>query len=479
MSLDNLPEEIILEIALHTSTLREDFRPNIPLVSNLILTSSRYARILIPLLYDVNFSRNEQSSRSRNRSALCLPIESVWSSAKYWKSSYILRYWNDIPNEWFDTTRFYCGKEYADDRTSFQSFLHELIHQGDFTFTQTLLEKGVNPAPDLGGSKYTPFLLAAYYGRVETCRALIETGAEIFAQVGNEEMRDGDHALMLAVEAGVPELVTLISNAFVTAGRNVDLLGEVQKSTPLYQAVQIHIGESARIVKILLDYGADMLVEPELEQRHSGVLLNSLQMGLQNGSEEVASLLVEYLEKNQLREGLSCIDLDRKIPLQIAISRKHWLVARKLIVLGSDLHHEAHRGMNTLHLAIKDVATPIIDALLEYGPLIWCDENSKWPRGLLLHHVAKKNVEGIQLLIQLRDLGKIQLDFQKALESQPMLMNSLLSWENTVEGKGKYNKIRELFESMYVTMTTSLSGSDTMLTNEQWCMLQNQYKSKE
>lgn len=444
-SLDNLPEELILEIASQTIGLHSSTRPT-PHFNSLILTSTRYARILIPFLYDIHFCKNGHHHGSLT--PCCDVSYSVWCSAQHWKSIYILDYWMNTPNEWFDNTPFFFGKNFEDDDTpAYQFFLHELIHQGDLEITRLLLEKGVNPEPK-AGPQLTPLLLAVFYGRVETCRALLRAGANLFVRVKGSQDRDGDHALMLAVENGNLELVALIVDAFVATGGSVDMIGFPSKFTPLYQAVQNSTPIGTAIVGLLLDHGADILYEDsEADARWCS---NSLQMALESGSEFSGMIMLERLESqpHRLQKALTCSMPDGRTLLHTAITRNQWSIARKLIILGSDLLAKVDRDVNCLHLAMREVTLRILPELLQHGPPVWCEEGSKWPRGFLIHHIARKNIEGILLLKQLNELGKIHLDFQIAVESSPKLYGMLLYWQNTCEDKEKNRMVRETLEEM-------------------------------
>jgi ankyrin repeat protein len=118
-----------------------------------------------------------------------------------------------------------------------------LIVSGCALSVQKLIDEGTINKPDSSG--YTPLMRAAWSGKTETVRVLIDNGADI-----NARDKDGHTPLLWAVNHGHLDIVKIL----IDKGADVNAIANDRSTTPYSLAVQTNNTELAKLLK---DKGAD------------------------------------------------------------------------------------------------------------------------------------------------------------------------------------------------------------------------------
>ena len=255
--------------------------------------------------------------------------------------------------------------------------LHIAVKEGYLDMCQMLLEH--NPdvrATDNEGN--TPLLLALSDNNFETSRILLEYNAEV-----NSRNKDGYTPLLIASSNGNIDLFRLL------LAHNADVFVHgYMGNTPLHFAVsKCHI-EMAR-----------MLLERKVDANSSnGEGLTPLQQASEvwyDGYLDIVRLLLDY------GANVNVHDNDRNTPLHFAVSGGCLEIARMLLERKADVDILNNKGLTPLHRASKgwhDGYPDIVRLLLDYGANANAHDDD---RNTPLHFAASKcHLEVTRMLLE-------------------------------------------------------------------------------
>lgn len=220
-----------------------------------------------------------------------------------------------------------------------------------------LIEEGANVNAVSGDVfKDTPLHQAAFKGNKEVAELLLECNAKI-----NSKDYYGDTPLHHASSLGKEEVVKLLleRGADVNAVTS-DYTGH--RKTPLHEAITgSRIDRYLRIVKMLLDYGANT----EIEDRDNGT---PLYIAAGSGQVEAIKLLLEA------KANVNARNKRGETPLHVVVndglesaSEEGCEAAELLLKHGADVNAKDRNGNTPLHRAALQRGERIVKLLLEYS----------------------------------------------------------------------------------------------------------------
>lgn len=127
-----------------------------------------------------------------------------------------------------------------------------------------------------GINGWTPLTAAALNGYTEVVKVLLKYGADL--EMRNQESLGGDTPLYHAVMKNHPETVVILCKA----GANIESYSGFQGITPLVKAVQ---GGFIEVIKVLLQYGADIYQEDKLHD-------TAIKIARKNERQDIVNLLL-------------------------------------------------------------------------------------------------------------------------------------------------------------------------------------------
>jgi ankyrin repeat protein len=196
---------------------------------------------------------------------------------------------------------------------------------------------------------------AAERGNLPRVRALIAAKVDLNARGGY----NGDTALIAAYTR--PDIVQLL----LKAGADKDATNNLGY-TPLIVAAE---NGSARVVKLLLDAGADI----EATERNNGY--NALTLAAEYGYVDVVKLLLDAgadKEATDLHTGYMSgrdapLQLNFATPLIYAAAEGHAAVVRLLLSAGANKEAKDHWGHTALQVAKENHHPIVVKLLLDAG----------------------------------------------------------------------------------------------------------------
>ena len=253
-----------------------------------------------------------------------------------------------------------------------QKIVGERMDDNSFELAKSRLwnaKKGFETHPDsedVGGA--SALHLAAYHGRVEVVKVLVNAKAEI-----NRPDARGITPLGYAILCGCLEIVEILvaADADTEAGRQSAL--EIAVNNNNWQAVQLLFekadpdGEKRR--KVLFNAAAtDHLEVVKQFIWEDRVLERSDQFGrtlLHIASSHSARKIVQWL----LEQNASCaeLDMDGSMPLTLAASEGHTFIVSMLLSRTPDISLANARGQIALHRAAEGTHGDVIQLLLDSG----------------------------------------------------------------------------------------------------------------
>mgnify|MGYP003289415425 CR=1 FL=1 len=230
-----------------------------------------------------------------------------------------------------ETTKIHYPKRYT---SSEAKIFLQGIRKGNTAFVLKSLELGTNP--NLSTDTAYAIHIAAYYGRHDVLKALLENGAKTDVKTPK-----GLTALMMATHQNNPEIMeTLLENG-----------ADIQK-TDKNAKTALHYAKDAKTAKILLDNGADIDAF-DLEKG------TPLHYAIDKKDLKLASYLL------QAGANPSALNADGETPLFYA---KDVETASLLVNAGVDINAQADFTKQTvLHEAIRNKNEALVAYLAEQG----------------------------------------------------------------------------------------------------------------
>lgn len=159
-------------------------------------------------------------------------------------------------------------------------------------------------------------------------------------------------------------------------------------TTPLVKAASAGPTGHLRIVRMLLDRGAD----PYLSNWYG----NALHCAAEAGCADVIRLLISYgMDPNSSEDG------DKRFPLECTLDNDHSDAFKTLVDLGADMKIVNESGNSLLHRAVLDGCVNIVDLVLQQG---WVEVNEKNGSGFTAIHFAVMHGH-IRIISQLINAG--------------------------------------------------------------------------
>lgn len=203
-------------------------------------------------------------------------------------------------------------------------------------------------APAYGDGLHTDLQVASWLGDRERVLALLESGVEVDAVVGE----NGVTPLMFASAAGHADVIRLL----IESGADVEASSD-RGDTALTRAIA---ADCPGCVRELLDAGADM-------QDKGGASTSPFQLALTTRSEDVLLLLVDHA----VSRGL---DLD--VMFRSSIGRRAPVaVLRRLLERGAQESAQYESGLTPLHIAARASYREALCLLLQAGANINVADN--------------------------------------------------------------------------------------------------------
>lgn len=307
-TLDTIPHEIIVFIG--QALLGKPRRKHGSAVCCWIRTSTRYAEILVPLLYRNAFlplkpldPRWATQLVGGQSTLVSTPPNLMWRSVVNWHSRYIVRYISNIPKEWIEDFKFYVKKDPRDpyaDGAVLEPMFEKFVRSGNAQLVQIFLDKRV--ALNDG----SPLLTAVTEGHLEIVKMLVKAGASPTTQRHKlDQLRNAPLCQsILQHSRGKSQGITpfLIEHIF-SRGGSLEHPG-IEGRTPLYHAV---LQSAIEVVRLLLDRGADpfSILNPS---KFGHTPCRSVDIAGDRVQEDIYILLFDKMNEKNRKRLLALID---------------------------------------------------------------------------------------------------------------------------------------------------------------------------
>jgi len=244
--------------------------------------------------------------------------------------------------------------------------VHTAAGFGDMEALQRILEENPKEVNHTSTGARKPLHWAAFYGRTEAARFLVENGARLFARDGTEAtplqlaaLRGHEEVARILLEAGAEE------DAFAAAGLgHLQVLKEIAREDagelerrrlrPGPPLIPAAANGHLKVAQWLIEQGAD----PAEEWREG---LTALHAAAAGGHAAVAEFL--------LGEGVAVDEpaLNGRTPLHEAAAGGHSAVVELLLGAGADPGAEDRAGATPLHAAAWEGKPAVVAALVQGG----------------------------------------------------------------------------------------------------------------
>jgi ankyrin repeat protein len=220
--------------------------------------------------------------------------------------------------------------------------IHDAARTGDVEAVRKLLDADKNLLESDDGNGSRPLNLAAYAGKLEVCRLLIERGAAI-----NCLDREGNPPIAQAASAGRFDVIKLL----IEKGASVDIVDQVG-NTPVQWAA---LSGSIESIKILVEHGAKIAVQNKggYTPLHQAALKGHLGM-------------VKWLLGSD-KSLLESVDGNGWTALHMAAYDGHVDTCKFLISRGANVNHTDKAGNTPMARAATQGHSAVIELLLAKG----------------------------------------------------------------------------------------------------------------
>lgn len=297
-TLVTLPHEIIASIG--QILLGKPGRKHGSDVCCWIRTATRYAAILVPLLYKNAFLPTKPQVVDRYGSVdagflVSTPPYRMWPCAANWQSDIMLGYLSSMSLEWITTVRFYI------ERNGYitEMMFNKIVRSGNMNLVQFFLARGVDPNDE------APLLTAIAEGHLDLVKLLVDAGAAISFRGNKGELENEPLCLAIVLHSHNEnqEIALFLIESIISRGGSIEHPG-IDGHTPLYHAVQ---ESSIDLVRLLLGHGADVFTVLNPSLRGHTPCHNSHVVG-SSIEAEVSILLFDKMEENDHDRLLGLVD---------------------------------------------------------------------------------------------------------------------------------------------------------------------------
>ena len=243
---------------------------------------------------------------------------------------------------------------------------------GHCEIVEWLLSHGANPNLQSDGKCFTPLHMAAWFGRVEVSRILLQHKVD-----QNILDKDGQTPLHTASYKGHIEVARLLLKHGVDVNAQ-----DSKRSTALHLALEErHID----VARLLLEHGADV-------NNQNGDGQTSLHQASERGRIDVARWLLEH------DVDVNAVDSKRSTAFHVALEKRHIDVARLLLEHGVEVNTQDSNGRTPFHIASSGGEVEIFWILLQHKT----GQNTLDNNGLTPLHLALQvgHVDIARLLLE-------------------------------------------------------------------------------
>ncbi|XP_069792433.1 CARD- and ANK-domain containing inflammasome adapter protein [Narcine bancroftii] len=344
-------------------------------------------------------------------------------------------------------------------QTVFVNALFKAVQKNQHRTVGVLIEQGID-TNTRNGMQYTPLLLAAELGHVESVKVLIANGAHL-----DERTPNMNSALHLAAQSGSLS----VANLLIDEGMDVNIIGRGDQ-TPLHIAsfhnqlpiiealiragskvnaitkeaiTPLHIASQRghrETVECLLQNKADVNTKDRFMRTPlhmaavaghasiAGLLLSSqadpnavnkekktpLHLAANEGHLDFVSIMLSR------RAKFAAKDMDGNTPMHYAASKSHSIVVKALLLAGKNKNIDDKNvwRKTPLHLAAEYSHEDLTELLLVSGASINAVDNAK---DTPLHCACKSgNINAVQKLINWSDGEKLKFHSTNSLKKTPL-----------------------------------------------------------
>ena len=269
------------------------------------------------------------------------------------------------------------------------------VEQQNITLVKSLLEQGANP--NTKHSFGTPLLIfSVLQNNRELAELLLDEGADVNIRhnalfvkfpwedrISSSDAVGGWSPLHVAVMEGNLEIIELL----LAKGADVDAR-DLNARSPLHYA--IIYGKEADIVKVLLEKGADVNAK---DNRFGMTPLHDAAVDRLNFKPDVVKLLIDY--GANVDSGKN----EAWTPLHWASINRNLKMVEMLIANGADVNARNKNGSTALHLTFREDNTDLARILLDAGADVNIKNNEGWTP---LDKVIEKGHTNIAELLKTR-----------------------------------------------------------------------------
>ncbi len=303
--------------------------------------------------------------------------------------------------------------------------MHYCCRYGDLPSVKRILEADKDALTRVSTAGSTPLHVACEYGRLDMVEYIVEQGAS--CTVKNSQERT---PLMMACRLGHAAVVKCVLDH-----AEIDLTEKDEWGyTALHQAIEP--GMSLDVVKILLEFGANITAKNEKEEitLHLAVwmqdqtivkFLLELDPESVNATDTYGNTPLSFacyqndipMVSLLLDNGANMKKYSKILisPLHRAIQRGTLDIVKFLVEKGADINHKTSNGITPLHYGARYASLETVKFLVQSGADLMARDNNSWG---VIHYAMeleyRKEKDTITIGQALLELGAEVQDFDKA-----------------------------------------------------------------